>query len=123
MFRRLALVTCCVAVAVAGLAPVSAAATGAARPDFTVQASVEQVAVTGAPAGATAVLRAADGRTVASRPIDAAGSVLFRDVGPGAGYVVGVGNARAAPVTVTSPTDTPPQSLYTAQHLGPATAT
>ena len=69
------------------------------------------------------MLRAADGRKVASRSIDAAGSVLFRDVGPGAGYVVSVGNARAAPVTVTSPTDTPPQSLYTGQHLGPGTAT
>ena len=91
----------------------------ARRADFTVQPSVEQVAVTGATAGATAVLRAADGRKVASRPIDAAGSALFRDVGPGAGYVVSVGNARAAPVTVTSPTDTPPQSLYTGQHLGP----
>ena len=118
MFRRLALVTCCVAVAVAGLAPVSEAADGG-RADFTVQPSVEQVAVTGASAGATAVLRAADGRKVASRPIDAAGSVLFRAVGPGAGYVVSVGSARAAPVTVTSPTDTPPASLYTGQHLGP----
>jgi len=118
VFRRLALVTCCVAVAVAGLAPVSEAAE-AARADFTVHPSVEQVAVTGASPGATAVLRAADGRKVASRPIDAAGSVLFRGVGPGAGYVVSVGNARAAPVRVTSPTDTPPPSLYTGQHLGP----
>jgi predicted acyl esterase len=118
VFRRLALTTCCVAVAVAGLAPLARAAERQPA-TFTVQPSVQQVAVTGARPGATAVLRAADSRTVASRPIDAAGSVLFRDVRPGAGYVVSVGDRRAAPVTVVSPTDTPPPSFFTSQHIDP----
>jgi predicted acyl esterase len=118
VFRRLAFTTCCVAMAVAGLAPNAAAADGG-RTTFAVQPSVEQVAVTGARPGATAVLHAGDGREVASRPVDTAGSTLFRAVRPGAGYVVSVGGTRAAPVTVVSPTDTPPQSFYTNQHIDP----
>jgi len=118
VFRRLALTTCCVALAVAGLAPASGAAE---RPTatFRVQPSVEQVAVTGADAGGTATLRAAHGVEVATRPVDEAGSVLFRHVRPGPGYVVAIDGARAAPVTVSGPGDTPPASFYERQRIDP----
>ena len=88
--------------------------------DFTVQPSVEQVAVTGASAGATAVLRAADGTEGrAPRPIDAAGSVLFRDVGPGAGYVVSVGERPGGAGDGDEPHRHAAAVALHVQHLGP----
>jgi uncharacterized protein len=103
--------------AVVTVAPAPARA-GAATVDFTVQPSVHQVAVVGAGRGAHAVLRDPAGKKVDARTVDAFGSALFRDVPAGAGYVVDVGGAEAAPVTVLDPTDTPPQSLYSDQQLG-----
>ena len=84
---------------------------------FHVQGSVDQVAVTGATPGAGADLRDRHGAVVAQAPVDNLGSVLFREVPAGTGYVVAVGSATSAPVTVTSPTDVPPQSFYSSQHL------
>ena len=99
--------------AVAGLAPVSEAAHRRARRRSRCNRASSQVAVTGASAGATAVLRAADGRKVASRrrstPPAACSSATWARARATSSAS---GNARAAPVTVTSPTDTPPQSLY-----------
>ncbi len=92
--------------------------TGGSAPTFTVQPSVDQVAVTGATAGAKAVLRDADGKQVGTRTVDALGSTLFRDVTAGPGYVVSVDGAAGEPVTVLGPKDTPPRSLYTDQQLG-----
>src|SRR5689334_11783856 len=106
-----------VALVAATLAP-AAAQTGAS-PQFTVAPSVDQVAVTGAPEGESAVLRAADGDTVATRTVDALGSVLFRDVPPGAGYVVDIDGHTSGPVTVLDPATTPPQELYAGQQLQP----
>lgn len=105
----------CAALAVATLASPSAGAADAPR--FTVQPSVDQVAVTGATTGGTVVLRDAHGTQVATRTVDALGSTLFRDVPAGAGYVVSVDGTDAAPVTVLAASATPPQSVYSDQHL------
>jgi predicted acyl esterase len=96
---------------------VPAAASAADAPTFQVQPSVDQIAVTGAPGGARAVLRDARGRRVGTRPIDSLGSTLFRDVKPGPGYVVSVDGAAAPPVTVLDPAAAPPASFYADQHL------
>ncbi len=122
MLRRLYPVAGIALLLTAVLAPASHAATAVAAPakaSFVVQPSVNQVAVTGATAGDTAVLRTHGGTTVASRPVDKAGSVLFRDVRAGAGYVVTVGKRSSPPVRVTSPRDPPPPALYTSQRIHP----
>ena len=82
-----------------------------------VQGSVNQVAVTGATAGESAELRDRHGAVVAHAPVDDLGSVLFRKVPAGTGYVVAVAGARSDPVTVTRSTDVPPQSFYSSQQL------
>ena len=92
---------------------------GAAGSAFAVQPSVNQVAVTGAPRGATARLTDRAGRQVASRSVDTQGSVLFRTVPAGAGYVVTVAGRSSRPVRVLGPNDTPPESFYRSQQLGP----
>lgn len=95
----------------------AATAQAATEPAFTVQPSVHQVAVTGAPVGARAELRDRTGKQIAVRTIDALGSTLFRDVKAGGGYVVAVRGDEAAPVTVLDDTAVPPSSFYADQHL------
>jgi predicted acyl esterase len=95
----------------------SALAAPQAAPSLQVQGSVNQVAVTGATPGDGAELRDRHGEVVDQAPIDDLGSVLFRNVPAGTGYVVAVGEKTAGPVTVTTPQDTPPQSFYSSQHL------
>ena len=121
MLRRSLPVTIVVLLAIAVLAPTTSAGAApvAAPAPFAVQGSVNQIAVTGATTGATAVLRNRGGTTVASGVIDRAGSTLFRNVPAGSGYVIVVANHRSAPVAVMGASDTPPQSLYSAQHLQP----
>ncbi len=70
---------------------------------FTVQPSVDQVAVTGATEGASVVLRDAAGKEVATREVDAAGSTLFRDVPAGPRLRRERRRPRSAPVTVLAP--------------------
>jgi hypothetical protein len=115
--RRLLLAAVCAALAVATLVPVPVGA--ATTPKFQVEPSVHQVAVTGAPKGATVVLRGADGREVATHRIDALGSTLFRDLAAGTGYVVSVDGKAGAPLTVLDASDTPPESFYQSQQLQP----
>ena len=120
MRRRLLLSAPCALLAVLALAASTLApapAGAAAAPDFTVQPSVDQVAVTGATMGAKVVLRDGDGKPVATRSVDALGSTLFRDVPAGAGYVVTVDGTKSEPVTVLDPGATPPSTLYTGQQL------
>jgi predicted acyl esterase len=95
-----------------------AVANQAAAP-FSVQGSVNQVAVTGASAGAGAVLHDGGGHTTARATVDTQGSVLFRTVPAGDGYTVAIDGTTSSPVTVTSPGDVPPRSLYTSQQLQP----
>src|SRR5438067_523539 len=113
---RALVVACACSLTTYGLGSHAVAATSTPTP-FTVQGSVEQVAVRGATSGATARLLAADAMVVAKRRVDPSGSVLFRGVAPGTSYTVVIGSRRVTPVNVMAPTDTPPQSLYTSQHL------
>jgi uncharacterized protein len=121
MARRLAVPLLAVALAMSAVAtrtdPVSAAA--AASPSYSVRGSVEQVAVTGAPARTTVRLVDQHGKTVGREPADRQGAALFRHVTPGSGYRATVAGERSAPVKVTGPDDVPPESLYTSQHLQP----
>jgi predicted acyl esterase len=118
--RRSLFAAICAVLAIATLAPVAAAAeTAAPTASFTVQPSVDQVAVTGADPGAKVVLRDASGKAVARHRVDALGSALFRDVTPGAGYVVSVDGTDAAPVTVLDPGEAPPRSLSSEQKIDP----
>ena len=71
------------ALIVSTLAPASAQTGGAT--DFTVQPSVDQVAVTGAGTSSEVLLQDAAGKEVATHTSDALGSALFRDVPPGPG--------------------------------------
>ena len=103
---------------VSTLAPATAQSSGGTA-SFTVQPSVDQIAVTGAGTSAEVVLQDASGKEVATHTSDALGSALFRDVPPGPGYVVSVGDTESAPVTVLAPTDTPPPSLYADQQIDP----
>jgi predicted acyl esterase len=86
-----------VAVMAGGLAVVEARA---ASPAVVAHGSVEQVYVTGLPGKATATLLDAKGHRLQTRRATAEGGVLFRELKPGSGYRVRVGNATSAPVTV-----------------------
>jgi len=116
VFRRWVPVTLVALLVAAVLAPSAHAAPAAT---FVVQPSVNQVAVTGAGSGTAIVLRNGAGTTIGRQLADAAGSTLFRAVKQGHGYVVNAGGVAAKPVTVMSPNDTPPESLYSGQHLQP----
>ena len=89
---------------------------------FTVQGSVEQLALTHAAPGATIALeRPAGGATLATGTVDVQGSLLFRDLAPGDGYVAvqddGGTLTQSPPITVLDPDWVPPQSSYDSQVL------
>ena len=90
-------------------------------PNPLVGGSVNQVYVIKAPAGAGVQLIDGNGASVESGTTDSLGGFLFRRVAAGAGYRVVTTGASATvtskPVTVTTPADVPPQSLYTGQRL------
>ena len=96
--------------------------TASAAP-FKAGGSVGQVYVTGAGAGEALQLVRADGSVIAHARADAHGSYIFRNLPVANGYRVasGAGATLAASGTldVTSWTTPPPQSFYTAQHIGP----
>lgn len=86
--------------------------------------SVEQVYVIGAPAGTPVALRDETGAVVQAGTTDSLGGLLFHQVPPGTGYRVSLGDdgsgpagTEIGPLTVTSPDDVPPPSLYTDQVL------
>lgn len=90
-------------------------------PNPIVGGSVNQVYVIKDAAGAGVQLIDGGGATVASGTTDSLGGFLFRRVAAGAGYRVVTTGTNATvtskPVTVTTPADVPPQSLYTGQRL------
>ncbi len=95
-----------------GLA-IATSTAGAATPAFSAHGSVEQVYVTGLPAGGQAMLLDAHGHRVQSGRADSLGGLLFRTVRPGSGYRVSAGGAQSAPLTVLTPADAPPStSIY-----------
>jgi predicted acyl esterase len=90
---------------------------------FQARGSVEQVHVTHAPPGAELALLDAFEQVVAEGEADAQGSLIFREVEPGAGYRV---LARQSPAGVSAPVEvqsfagsTPPQEFYDQQVLEP----
>jgi predicted acyl esterase len=121
MARRLVVPLLAVAVAVAlsaNAARIDAAA-AARSASFSVQGSVEQVAVTRAPSGATVRLLDTSGHAVGRRRVDEQGAALFRHVEPGPGYRAVIKGARSGAVTVASTDEVPPESTYTSQQLEP----
>jgi predicted acyl esterase len=97
-------------VAVLGLVHVSGAS--AAEAPLTARGSVEQVYVTGAPAGAALSLLDAGGQVLQTRTVNAQGGTLFREVAPGDGYRVradGSGDLTE-PLTVLTERSAPPST-------------
>ena len=92
-----------------------AAAGASAATTVEVRGSVEQVYATGLKPGARMKLVSPSGKTVATKPANAQGGLLFRRVKPGSGYVVKPvkGGAASPKVTVLSPRSAPPDtSVY-----------
>ncbi len=88
---------------------------------FTVQPGTEQIAVLGLQADTVVHAVAPDGTVADSGPADSAGSKLFRDLHPGAGWTITTDTETSEPITVADPTEVPPSTLYTdEQSLLPA---
>lgn len=89
--------------------------------EFLVQASVEQVAITGAEPGQDLSLHNSDGRSVDTGRTDSVGSLIFRQVEPGQGYRVA--SIERVPETsdpfdvVAVEASTPSQEFYDSQVL------
>jgi predicted acyl esterase len=101
------------AAAVASIVPASAglSTARAAAPPFTAHGSVQQVYVTGLAPSAQMFLLNGAGQTIATRPANSLGGLLFRDVPPGAGYRVrDAGGAESDPLTVLSTQPAPPST-------------
>ncbi len=89
---------------------------------FQVRESVLQLQVTHAPAGAALALTDGSGQPVQSGVADAQGSLIFRHLDPGSGYVVRADalGQHSRPLRVMSAEESrPPQSFYSAQKLAP----
>ncbi len=94
------------------------------EPDFSVRGSVEQVHVWNAPAATEVVLVDGGGTAIETATTDDLGSVMFRGIAPGAGYVVRTTTApaplEAGPVDVMSAeASLPPPSFYAEQVIDP----
>ncbi|MDX6555876.1 MAG: uncharacterized protein QOD86_2071, partial [Miltoncostaeaceae bacterium] len=96
-----------------------ASSAAAAEPPFKARGSVEQVYVTGLPAGAAVKLLDDSGKTVEARTANAQGGSLFREVEPGDGYVVTSGGAASEPLTVLTKRSRPPSTTVYAQRIEP----
>ncbi len=83
-----------------------------ALPTFVAHGSVNQVYVTQLVAGDGVTLRDAASSVVATGTADTQGAFLFRTVPAGTGYTVSQDGATSGPLTVTNPTDNPPDSFY-----------
>lgn len=90
---------------------------------FAAHGSVEQLYVTDAAPDTPLELATPDGTVLMSGTSDAQGTLIFRNVKPGSGYVVatdGGGQLQAAhAVTVTDRNAPPPASFYEQQSIGP----
>ncbi|MEN9822638.1 MAG: hypothetical protein RLZ04_1064 [Actinomycetota bacterium] len=81
---------------------------------FTVRPGTEQIAIVDAAPGTTlSVVRA--GEVIADGTVDEQGSLLFRELEPGADYLVVSETETTDVLTVWSPDDIPPQELYSEQ--------
>jgi predicted acyl esterase len=101
------------------LTPVGAGATGAA-PAFDAHGSVEQVYATGVTPGAQVTLTDAAGNVVQTKSADSLGGVLFREVAPGANYLLEVaGGPRSKALTVLTQRSAPPSTSIYEQKIEP----
>ena len=108
-------------------APEVSAASTTAVPDtllapatFTVRPGIDQVAVLGAEPGTNLELVAHDGTIAGKGVVDTQGSFLWRQLKPGAQFVVrttGTNATASEPATVMAESDVPPASFYTDQQL------
>ncbi|MEX1107104.1 MAG: CocE/NonD family hydrolase [Ilumatobacteraceae bacterium] len=108
-----------VVVASTGAAPDTAAAADLSPASFTLRPGTEQVAVLGAEPGTELTVVAADGTSVTST-VDDQGSLLWRDLVPGDGYLVRSATEQSDPFEVASADDIPDPSLYANQPDLPA---
>jgi len=89
---------------------------------FKVRESIEQLQVTHATPGAELAVHDGSGRVLASGVADAQGSVVFRNLPPGSGYIVRTtaGSEWSRHLTVMSAASSqPPQSFYDHESIGP----
>jgi predicted acyl esterase len=90
-----------------------------AAPAFEASGSVEQVYANGVPAGAAVTLRDGAGNVVATKDADSLGAVLFREVQPGNGYRLEVGEQRSEPLSVLTQRSAPPNTSIYDQTIEP----
>lgn len=94
-----------------------------AEAPYVAHGSVRQAYVTGADPGQELLLVSAHGRVVARGTTDRFGSLVFRDVEPGAGYTVRSKTADGVegsdPIRVTVPSEHPDPNFYADQEIGP----
>src|SRR5262249_52277144 len=89
-----------------------------ARADLAVQGGIGFVAVTGTSPGGALVLETRRGKQVGSGTADSFGSLIFRDLTAGGGYVVHDATSGASGQATVLPSDAPrPPSLYQRQSL------
>ena len=86
---------------------------------FTVQPGTEQIAVLDAAPGITVDV-VFEGDVVASGEVDEQGSLLFRNLLPGADYQLRTDSEQSEIIEVAAATDVPAQELYDSQELLPA---
>jgi uncharacterized protein len=87
---------------------------------FTVQPGTEQVAILDADAGTEVQLLDASGAVVATGDVDEQGSLLFREVASGTGYLLRTETEASIPFDVVAADAIPDPSIYSEQDLLPA---
>jgi predicted acyl esterase len=102
-----------------GVAQTAGPAGPQAAVPFSVRGSLEQVATWGHAPGAQVSIRRVGDTWSLARAADAQGALIFRDLEPGAEYVVGTSAGEADPVTVLDPGDHPDQSFYDGVEIEP----
>jgi len=89
---------------------------------FVVRSSVEQLLVSDAKPGMNLEVRNSRGQRLQTAEVDAQGTVIFRNLAPGADYVVAsvdsANRIASPPVAVWSVDDVPANGFYTSQSLG-----
>ena len=81
---------------------------------FTVRPGTEQIAVIGAKPGNTLTVELGASE-IASGTVDDLGSLLFRNLQPGDGYVISDATTTTEPITVADPSVNPPAEFYAGQ--------
>ena len=108
--------TCLAAVAVL---LVVAAESATAAVSFNARGSVEQVYVTdAAPEAAVSLLNSSD-QTIRTGTVNGLGGELFRDIAPGPGYKVQIGDETSDPLTVLTKQAAPPDTSVYDQEITP----